>query len=221
MAQYTAEEVRSWTKMEEAFNRAASRFGSNSAMEALWERIRSGLIPTASLRWMHQLGERGVPHPETNPRILTTGDWTAYRGVLPRNLWRGEAQFIYPSKDHSPDRHMKCFEIVCDPATLDVEFPRPASTEASSPAPEVKHRPLSESDQAQPTAAKGAPVSEAHLAEWAALFRKAYPTGSEQLAATSAAGMFPGKSVPREMLRTAIRKVGALKRGQKSGKDGD
>jgi hypothetical protein len=61
---------------------------------------------------------------------------------------------------------------------------------------------------------RGPSVSEAHLAEWYALYRKAY-TGhldTEANALRSAQGMFPGKSVSRE----AVRKLrGAQKPGPK------
>ncbi len=202
MAQYTAEEVEKWTSIEDARKRAAGRFGEDAALEALWERIRSGLIPTASLRWTHQLGDNGAPHPETNPRILTTEDWTAYKRALPRNLWRGEASFVYPSKNYSPDRHMKCFEIVCDPAALDLEFaPRGAAVDPEQELPKTD-------------TPRGSPVSDALLAEWAVLFRKTYPTGSEQMATKSAAGMFQGHSVPRRKLRDALAKAGKLSPGR-------
>lgn len=67
----------------------------------------------------------------------------------------------------------------------------------------------------QPTE-KGPPVSEQHLRAWAQLFRGAYPAGSEALASKSAAGMFPGKSVTRSQLRTALDAVGKRPRGRPS-----
>jgi len=65
---------------------------------------------------------------------------------------------------------------------------------------------------------KRPPVSGVHLREWAKLFRAAYPSGSEELAAKSANGMFPGKSVPRAKLREALGEVGTLPKGRPIGK---
>jgi len=58
--------------------------------------------------------------------------------------------------------------------------------------------------EAEPVNSNRKPLSDALLSDWASLFNKAYPGGSESLAARSVAGMFPDKHVSRARLRRVL-----------------
>jgi len=51
-------------------------------------------------------------------------------------------------------------------------------------------------------------LKEPMMLEWLALFRKAYPSGSKQLAESSAQGMFPDHSVDRQKVRDLMGDTG-------------
>lgn len=203
----TVGELAEWPTIKEASARAAKHHNASNGGVILWQLIHLGHVETWARRWSRWTGDRGVPEPIQTPRKVTVKDWNIFNGALPSNLWRGEATFAIP-QDYSmyaPTSWVGCIDIRCNPADLDREFP------TAAPQAEVPSLPQ-EPERAEPS--KGTPISDAMLAEWATLFRKAYPVGSEQMAIKSAAGMFQGHSVPRKKLRDALAKAGKLPPGR-------
>lgn len=185
-----------------------------SAERAILQRVHHGLVRVASTSMSHQ--ESGRLSRDTTPTLVDVDLWRGFQAKH-SDFWAGDATFAFNRRN---TRVIGGAQTVMtthlgmrlDPADLRREF-----SEANwdgVPTPPTATAAQADHEAAEADVAKATPISDALMAEWAVLFRKTYPAGSEEMAAKSADGMFQGHSVPRRKLRDALAKVGKLPPGR-------
>jgi hypothetical protein len=194
--QVGAEEFASWWSPLEAIAYATTCVGSiGDAREAIWSRLRNGLIESASIAATARIGNR-APTPSREPEAIPPNFWQTKKERLGSAFWNaGDVSFFVN------DRLFECFGVRLNPEDIRSTL-QPQEAAPGAPQEELE------------TPQKGQPVAEGHLRAWYDLYCQVYSGAqdTEANALKSAQGMFPGKSVSRESIR-ALR--GAQKRGRK------
>jgi hypothetical protein len=177
--------------------------GSHIAgINALADRLRTGLASGGAEHRTLQLR-----NPETGPLEIPQYHWPA-DGLFQNDLWQTGQLTIFARQRSAPyeQERYDYYGVRFDPAGVDALWAAAGRRRVSEPTGEA-------ADQAATTKG-GPPLHDRHLNAWAAVFRAAYPNGSEGQAAVSVAGCFPDKSVTRVRLRAALEKVGKLAEGR-------
>jgi hypothetical protein len=214
-----------WTPMD-ALLYASECVGAKGAANALWQLLVAGMIDA-------------VASSSSLTRDHSTPSTTDGHSVIPKVRWQqftekgsdfwnaGYARFWF-SGHHGGVTYL-AFGIKLNPDDVRNNLP-PPRPKPKQPEPKQElttenvltnaelqaygYRSAAPVAQAEPVQEKGPPVSKAHLESWYAVYRLAYQGAldTEETAVKSARGMFPGKSVSRESIRTLR---GTQKRGRK------
>lgn len=203
----TAEELAHWYTPAEVLRRAAIHKGDKHAPEAVWERLRQGLIRSCGASVAQQRNYE-TPSIQTTPWLMPRGAWNLYKENMPDKLFTGDVRFAYEevlTEEEAKGRtttdvfgykttgaliHMSVFNLRLHPGDVDREFPSPAD----DPSTQVEDT-------------KAPPVSEAALKAWADAFKLAYggtPSDTLDMAYKSAGGAFPGKLASRDRVRAHV-----------------
>jgi hypothetical protein len=171
-----------------------------AGINALADRLSTGLARGGAEHRTLQLR-----NPETGPLEIPQYHWPA-DGLFQNDLWQTGQLTIFARQRSAPYQQERYdyYGVRFDPAGVDALWAAAGKRRVSTG---------EAADQAATTKG-GPPLHDRHLNAWAAVFRAAYPNGSEGQAAVSVAGCFPDKSVTRVRLRAALEKVGKLAEGR-------
>lgn len=215
----TPEEFATWLTPSEALSSLQDCLERTEASHAIWDRLKGGIIRAAAEKSSKTV-EKGNPNLTDRPSLILPVDWQYFTRSKEAQFWKvGDARFFFGRNSRWGQQvTILRYGIRLDPVAVGTlvaampSKPRPVAPVAAG-AENSDPRDPAETEEAQ--ADKGPPVSDEHLRAWHDLYRRAYSgsVDTEEMALSSARGMFPGKSVSRERVR-ALR--GRQRRGRKS-----
>ena len=175
-----------WVPAQAALAMLAPGLDERDAAQLIVGRLRVGMVGAAALRALFDSGQ-----PE-RLAIIPAATWQYASDSHLDLLWSGGDTKIHtPYGDYGMPRTLvaQLYGVRFDPAGLRMMMPSAPPIQQDEP---EAIRP----DQKLPK------VEFEHLELWYAAFKAAYPEASEPLALQSARGMFPGKAVDREWVRS-------------------
>jgi len=177
-----------WVRIVELLDLISATYGQDASHRYIMDRLKSGVYSAVSRT--ARSGEASDFTRSFQP--ISHQFWETWDDYGDDHFWTvGDATFEIATDRAGYDRTVFRYQDVrIDPASLDGR-------------PHEIHT-LTEVDTEPTGNPQLAPLSEELLLQWAQLFAKAYPSGTEGAAAKSVAGMFPDKSVTRSRLRRVL-----------------
>lgn len=192
----TAEEFDRWLPPRQAINALAGMGSIFFIVDALNERVKSGLVRVAVETIESSKAPNSLSRCIINPAV-----WQWAMPHAQHAFWSiSDVQFTAEPHTHRA-RNLRFYGVRFEPAGIE-EVLRASGLTPSETLKVEQDAPPRKTRHGLP------PLRDELLREWLTLFHRAYPAGSKQIAERSALGMFPEHSVDRQKVRDLIGDTG-------------